>query len=136
MIYNLVQYLKDEFPTEMFYANLYVDTVGGMPIPDRMSLIRETGGTETPWFRFVRKLVQIISRDFDAPKARELAFSIYEELTSRFGLVLPAVTVNGTAYPEVQIPQISANQQPYCLGSDETGRTTFSCNYQILFKED
>lgn len=136
MIYNLVQELKTHFNKEKFFANMRMDDTTNSPIPDRCVIVKETGGSETPWFRFVRKTIQILSRDFDAPKARELAYSVYEYITSRFGFELPQATVNGKVYKKIQIHQMSCIQQPYCLGSDETGRTMFTQNFMIIYKED
>lgn len=134
MIYNFVQYLKDEFPTELFYTNIRVLIAGQESIPDRNVLVKETGGLEKPWFKYIEKTVQIISRDIDTPLARKLSWSIHENVTSRFGLILPFVAVNGINYPEVQTCQISAIQEPYCLGDDGNGRIEFTTNYKLIYR--
>lgn len=134
MIYNLVEYLKNEFPTELFYTNTRIKTATQTVIPDRNALIKETGGPEKPWIQFVRKTVQILTRDKIDPKARKLAWDIYKKITSRFGLILPAVAVDGVNYPEIQTCQISAIQEPYPLGADESGRIEYTTNYEILYR--
>lgn len=134
MIYNLVEFLKNEIPTEVFYTNERRKLATQQGIPDRCVLIREGAAPETPWFKFVRKNVQVLVRDKSAPAARKLAWDIMELLTSRFGLIFPVVVVGGDNFPEIQIAQISAIQQPYDLGVDEEGRTEFVNNYQIIYR--
>jgi len=131
MIYNLVQYLRTKFPDETFYINGRY----GTSMPDRNVVVRETGGTETPWFRFSEPTVQILVRDKSLPGSRELVFNIFEELTSRFGEVLPAIVIGSATYPAIQIAQISALQKPFCLGADEQGRTEWTVNFKLIFQE-
>ena len=135
MIYNLVQYLRTEYPAEVIYANVEHLISGQESVPDRCIIVRETGGSETPWFRFSEPTVQILVRDTTNPAARKLAFEIFNKITSRFGLILPSIIVNGDTYPAIQIAQISAIQKPFCLGEDENGRTEFTTNYKLVFKE-
>lgn len=136
MIYNFVQYLEDEFPSELIYTNTRLLISGQEYIPDRNVLVKETGGAEKPWIKYVEKTVQILTRDVDSPKSRKLAWDIYQNITSRFGLVLPAAAVDGVNYPEIQTSQISALQEPYCLGADDSGRIEFTTNYKIIYKRD
>jgi hypothetical protein len=133
MIYQFVNYLKTTFPTEIIYTNGRIKLAGQQEIPDRNVLVMETGGTEKPWCQRDNATIQILSRDFDVTKSRKLAYDIFEDITSRFGLILPGVTVAGTAYPDLQVSQISAIQLPYCLGADEAGRIEYTTNYQIYF---
>lgn len=135
MIYNLVQYLRTEFPAETIYANVEHLITGQESVPDRRVVVRETGGSETPHFRFSQPTVQILVRDTNNPGARTLAFEIFEKITSRFGLILPAIVVDGVIHPALQTAQISAIQKPYCLGIDDNGRTEFTTNYKLIFKE-
>lgn len=132
MIYNLVELLRNQFPTETIYANGRVLIAGQESIPDRNILVNETGGNEKPWILYHEPTYQIITRDKDAPKARKLAFDVFEFLTSRFGLILPAITVDGTVYPDIQTAQISAIQIPYNLGADSEGRIEYTTNYKII----
>jgi len=136
LIYNFIQYLENEFPAELFYTNIRILISGQESIPDRNVLVKETGGLEKPWIKYVEKTVQIITRDIDTPSSRKLAWDIYQNVTSRFGLSLPAVAVDGVNYPEIQTCQISALQEPYCLGADESGRIEFTTNYKIIYKRD
>lgn len=134
MIYNLVQYLKNEFPSETIYTNSRIKLATDETIPDRCINVQEAPGTESPWIQDVDMAVQIICRDDTTPSARKLAWDIYEKLESRFGLILPVVAVGGVNYPEIQTAQISANQQPYLLDVDSQGRTEFVTNYKIMYR--
>lgn len=132
MIYNFVQLLRDQFPSELFFANARSAPVGHSNVPDRCVLVRETGGPTQPWSKYRSTTVQIIARSKDTVLSRELAHSIFKFLDSRFGLVLPSVVVNGITYDEVQTAQISAIQLPYDLGFDEEGRNEYTTNYQVI----
>jgi len=133
MIYNFVQLLRDQFTTETIYCNIRQQWATDEFVEDRCLVVTETGGTEQPWTLFSKPTVQIIARDMDGPKARKFAHDVFEFLTSRFGLKMPAATVDGTVFPEVQTAQISAIQRPYSLGVDENGRILFTTNYEIIF---
>jgi len=132
MIYNLAQLLRAKFPTETFYVNGRVLLAGQTAIPDRCVLLTDPGGTEQPWTQYQHLTVQVIARDVDAPHARELAHSVFEYLTGRFGVVLPAITVDGVVHAAVLTAQISAIQVPYNLGADEEGRIEYANNYQVI----
>jgi len=133
MIYQFVKYLKTEFPTEVIYTNGRILLAGQQEIPDRNILVMESGGTEQPWIQRDMQTVQILTRDFDVAKSRKLAHDIFKKITSRFGLELPAVTVNGEIFAKMKVSQISAIQLPFCLGADESGRIEYTTNYQIYF---
>jgi hypothetical protein len=135
MIYNLVQYLRGQFPTEVFYANVIHLVSGQQSVPDRIVLVRESGGFEQPWTRFSEPTVQIITRDTNQPASRKLAYDIFNDITSRFGLILPSIVIGATTYNEIQTAQISAIQKPFCLGADENGRIEFTTNYKVIFTE-
>lgn len=134
MFYNLAKYIKNVFPAETIYTNVISKRSVQDNVPDRIVLLRETGGGETPDFKFVRKTFQVITRDFDAPDARKLSWDIYEEITSRFGLVLPSVTVDTILYPEIQSAQITAINEPQSLGADDDGRMEFVTNYIVIYE--
>lgn len=132
MIYNLAQLLRTQLPTETIYIDGRVKLPGQSNIPTRNLLLTDTGGTEMPWILRQNLTVQIIARDADAPKARALAYSVFTFLTSRFGLVLPQITVGGVVHAQIVTAQISAIQVPYNLGPDEEGRIEYVCNYQVI----
>lgn len=136
MIYNLVEYLRAEFPAEIIYTNARTPIGIDEEIADRCSLIRETGGPEQPWTGYVEKTAQILSRDKDTPKARKLAWDIYNKIQSIFGLILPAATIDGIVYPAIQTAQMSSIQQPYCLGDDGEGRMEFTTNFKIIYRRE
>jgi len=134
ILYNLVQYLRDELPTEQIYASARYPISG--EVPERNALVRETGGSE----REVLELTtyQITARDVDEVGARSLAYSIYTLLQSdakingRFGLVLPATIVDGVNISSVQTARISAIQRPESLGKNPDGLSEFSMNFQVF----
>lgn len=132
MVYNLTKHLRDKLPAETIYTGQRVKTAGQSVIPARCLLVKESGGTEGPWTQYQVLTVQIIARDVDGPKARALAYLVYDELQGRFGLLLPQATVDGVVHGQVKTAQISAIQVPYDLGPDEEGRTEYVTNYQII----
>ena len=134
MIYNFAQLLKDQFPSELVYTNGRTLIVGQDSIPARNILVMETGGTEKPWNRFRNASVQILARDDDVTDARELAYDVFNFLTSRFGLLLPGVTVNGKLYPGFKTAQIAAIQLPHFIGLDTESRNVYSTNYEIIME--
>lgn len=136
MIYNLVQYLRTKFPAEVFYINDRYKTSTQESIPDRNVVVKDTGGTEKPWTRYREQTVQILTRDKSDPLAETLINNIFEELTSRFGEILPAKIVSGVSYPAVQIAQISAIQVPYSLGADEEGRMEWTVNFKFIYVKE
>ena len=52
MVYNLVQYLRGQFPNETIYPVAKYKTSSQESIPDRIVIVRETGGIEQPWTRY------------------------------------------------------------------------------------
>lgn len=133
MIYNLVQYLKTEFPAEKFYTN--VSDISGTQVPDRMVHIRETSGDATAWFEYTEQRVQIMTRDIDSPKARDLAYDVYDKINNRFGLILPATTVDGTLYAALQTAEIHSDNLPQSIGYDENGRAEFTTTFRIIYRK-
>lgn len=135
MIYNIQEYLETELPGETVYSNVK-NVVTGENVPDRIILVQETGGQKRAWLRFTSQSIQIMTRDIDPVKARDLAYQVYETLDNKFGLILPQVTVDGVLYAEKQIAQISAESTPQSLGTDESGRYEFVTNYRFIFSEE
>lgn len=135
ILYNFVQHLRDQFPAETIYINIRQKLATQDEIPDRNILVIPTGGINQAWFAFNQPTIQIITRDRDAPNALELANNIFENLKTRIGLVLPAITVNGILYSAVQTSQISAIQSPSIIGTDDLGRIEYTTNYQIYVRE-
>jgi len=135
-IYNLVQYLRDEFPAEDFYCNIRENTATQITLPDRCSLIRNTGGPSQPRTGFTRMNLQVLTRDFDVPAAEKLAKDIFDKIHDRYGLILPAaLNVGGINYSSLKTAQITAMGLPFNLGLDGAGRTEFTTNYSIIYEE-
>ena len=135
IFYNFVQYLRDQFPAETIYVSVRQKLATQESVPDRNILVRATGGINQPWFHFNQPTIQVITRDVDSPNALEMANNIFEDLQTRIGLLLPAITVNGILYPAVQTAQISAIQSPSIIGVDDNGRVEYTTNYQIYLRE-
>jgi len=136
MIYQLFTYLETEFPTETFKINVKYEELASNSLPDRLVLLRETGGPETAWFKYIQHSLQVLVRDVDAVKARKLSYDIYNKLDNKFGLILPSVTVDSVAHSQLQVAQISADARPSSLGDDENGRVQFSTNYNFIYSEN
>jgi hypothetical protein len=123
----------NEFPAEIIYTNERILISGQTSIPDRNVLVIETGGQADPWTKYTEKTVQILTRDSATPKARKLAWDIFNKITDRFGLQLPVATVDGITYNSIQSAQITAIQEPQSIGADEESRSRFSTNYKIIY---
>jgi hypothetical protein len=134
MIYNLCKYLENELTGETIFRNNKVKIAPANQIPDRYILVIESPSTRTPWFGYIEQSMQVITRDIDAPKARKLAYDIHDLLKTRFGLILPADTIDGITYPAFQIAQISSISEPQSIGADENGRFEFSTNYKVIYR--
>jgi hypothetical protein len=134
LIYNFVQYLRSEYPTETVYANEEKATDSQGVIPDRRVIMKETGGVETPWVGFRRQTVQLLIRDVDHPKARYFAYTLYNKINSVFGLVLPIITVDGNVFAEIETAQITSIQLPQSMGRDENGRSVFVFNLTVIWE--
>jgi hypothetical protein len=134
MIYNLVQYLNDNFPGETIYRNVRHPRGGAKKVPARCVLVREQGGDPKAWDGFTQQTFQILTRDKDMPKARELAYGIYKEIHDRYGLILPADTIDGTIYPAIQTAQITGINLPQSIGNDDNGYAEYSTNYTIIYE--
>jgi hypothetical protein len=133
MIYQFCKYLETEFPTETIYRNVRGIIFPATEVPARNILIKETGGTRQAWSGYTEATLQIITRDVDMPKARQLGQEVYEEIIERYGQVLPAETVDGVTFPAIHSAQISAINEPQSIGADKNGRYEFSANYKIIY---
>ena len=136
MLYNLVQYLRNQFPTETFFPNVKFKATGNDAVPDSYTIVIENTGTVQSWTRYTVKPIQILSRDIDTPKARALSFSIFDLFSEKgqFGLILPAITVDGTLFAAVQTAQINPIQEPSSLGFNSEGLSEFSFNLNIIYE--
>jgi hypothetical protein len=134
LIYNFVQYLRANYPTETFYPNEEKATDSQGVIPDRRVIAKESGGVETPWIGFRRQTVQLLIRDVDPPKARLFAYTLYNKINSVFGLVLPQITVDGNVFAEIETAQITSIQLPQSMGRDENSRSVFVFNITVIWE--
>jgi hypothetical protein len=132
MIYNLVQYIRNNLAGETIMPN--IRDLTSDQVPDRIVIAKDAGGVETSWFLLESVAVQIYTRDIDAPKARALARDVYNIINNKFGLILPSITVDGILYNEIQTAQISANSLPQSIGYDANGRAEYSTNYRIILR--
>ena len=132
-LYQLVQYLRTEIPAEIFYINERPPSVGGVVIPDRNVLVKETGGIPQPWTKYTEGTIQILCRDSSTPAARKLAYDIYNVIHDRFGQNLPLANIGGDIYNILQTVQITAIQIPQSIGADDEGRSRFSTNYKVIY---
>jgi hypothetical protein len=136
VIYNLKQYLDNQLPAETFYVNLKLQSSTQTQIPDKMSIITDTGGVEQPVSQYTQLSVQIMSRAVDAPSAKTLSMSIYDLLHNKYGLQLPSVAVDSVIYSAVTTAQIKGLTVPQSLGVDAEGRSQWVVNYQIIYEEE
>jgi hypothetical protein len=136
MIYNLHKYLETEFLTENIYINNKIIRSGNSQVPDKIAILIEQPGDTTPWFHLTTQAIQILTRDNDAPSARAFSYDIYNKFLdeAEFGKILPAVTVDGILYPELQVDQISPIGPPQSLGMNEEKKAEFTTNYKIIYR--
>ena len=127
-----MQLLKTNFPTETFYANQEMTTQG--IVADKRCIVMESGGTDRPDTRLIRQRVQFNIRDLDGPKTRVFAYQIYNYLQSRWGLILPSVTVDGVLFPQIESAELTAIQIPQSMGKDDNGRSVFVFNFIVIWE--
>jgi hypothetical protein len=135
MIYQLRDYIAANFPTEIIYANTVKPISPNTDVPIRYAVLTENPGNSQPITDWCNHGLQIITRDVDSPKARELSYAIRDYINNKFSLTLPATTVDGVNFPSVILRQISANALPGFIGENENGYAEWSTNYRILFTE-
>jgi len=135
MIYNLVQYLRTQFPAEVFYPNAVFQVSTQDEIPDRRVLVQQGGGVFQMKTRFTRTMVQVVTFDISSPLSRALAYDIFSDIGDRNGLILPAITVNGVLFPQVETDVIRAMSPPQVLTTDEAALSVWTTNYQVSFTE-
>jgi len=134
LIYNIVQYLRDNLAGETIYPEERFPISGR--VPERNILIRDTGGTEVEVLE--NNTYQITVRDTNSPAAKKLSDQVYELLqgdaktNGRFGLILPSTVVNGVNISSIQTARITAIQRPESLGKNPDGLSEFSINFQIF----
>lgn len=131
MIFNTRKYLADNTGVTT-YADPKDITDGNTQVPDKIIQLIEEQGSSTAWFKFNTYQLQVIVRDTDSPKARLLAYTVYNLLDNKFGLELPEVTVDGIIYASMKFAQISANTEPGFLGYDDNGRAEWSNTYRFI----
>lgn len=132
---NLTQLLRTTLPTEVFYWETVTPTSSRPTPPDRCVKVSLTGGLSKPWLKYTEAAVQVLVRDLSKPGASKLAKLIFDLLHGRFGLILPAATVDGYTYAAVKTAEIKAIMLPYNIGQDEAGRTSYTTNYIIIYEE-
>ena len=129
MIYNLVEYLKNQLTSITFIANGWTQDSAIESI-----LITQTGGEPNHSFDRTDWNVQIMSRAKSSVKAKENIDYVYDLLKNRFGLELSAVTVNSKVYPSIKTYQILPMQAPNYLGADEQGLEMWVFNIVVTTK--
>jgi hypothetical protein len=134
MIYNLAQFLRNNIANTDIFVNEYKIHFPKEQVPDKIILIKEVGGTTTAWYGLIRQLIKVVTRDIDTPKSRELAYEVWNNINNRFGLTLPAVTVDGNTFDSIQILQINSNGIPQSIGEDENGRSQFQTSYEFIYR--
>lgn len=127
IVYNLVTHLQTVLPSLIFVANGWLTDT-----PEESLNVIDNGGEDVAFYPRKNHLVQVISRASSKTKAQKNAQDVFEELRNRFGLELPAVTVDGESYDAVKTYQISPNQIPGYIGSDDSHLEMWSVNFRII----
>ena len=127
MIYNLFEYLDTQLP------GIECSCEGFREIEDDTCIELSGGmGNELPWLIRQEHIVSFLSRSTEATIARANALSVYNLIKKKYGLVLPAVTVNGTDYPAVKTWAIRPVNMPQASGRDEKGRALYAFSFEIV----
>lgn len=126
--YNLYEYLR----THLSFSGKHF-TVNGIQseTPDTNINISGNGGPENPNFDRKDLMISIVTTAIDKPKSRSLSYLVYDTINKKFGLTLPAVTVDGESFPAVKTWQIIGLAVPDYIGNDDNGRPMFAANYKI-----
>lgn len=135
MIFNLGQFVKNQFPGETIYTNQKHRILTDEIIADRIVNLQESPGTLNQKTNWTQRRVQVYVRDVDSVTANELIFNLYDYLKDRNGCILPAVTVNSILYPAIHTGQIAAEQTPGYSATDQNGRVEMVFNLIIQFEE-
>jgi hypothetical protein len=126
MIYNLVAYLKTQYPLLNFVVN------GWAPdSPTDSIMVRERGGPTQHFYNRTDYNVQVMSRSKEMTVARTQIQQVYSAMKNKFGIELPSVTVDGTLFAAVKTYQISPVEAPGAIGADESNLEMFSLNLVI-----
>jgi len=136
IIYNLVAYLRGQLPGHIIYSTKREAVAGQEFVPDNCILVKQTGGIEGKHFAFNRYTFQVLTRAIDAIDAQTMSYAVYREIHNRLGLILPAVTIGATVYPQLITAAIYAIQSPASIGTDENGLEEYSNNYEITFTDE
>jgi hypothetical protein len=130
MIYNVIQYLRDQFPLYKFVMLLD-------PVDKQDSIVvRPTGGTTSGYpMERVDGTFQVIVRSQDRKKAFDRMNEIYLYLKETFSIDLPAAMSGSTEIaPILNIAKISANQYPGEY-NEASGVYGYVCNFTVIFSD-
>jgi hypothetical protein len=126
MIYNLAQYLRDNLAGLVIVVNGFSqDTVADA------NCLNLGSGFEQPWFDRQDTLVTVYSRAISGPTAYYQNNKIYDLIKKRYGIILPAITVDGVIYPEVKTWAIRPVNRPQYAYDDDEKRPTYMFSVDI-----
>lgn len=128
MINNLIQYLRDQFPTYLFVKRL--------DPTDKQAciVVRSAGGVPTGYpMQRVDELVQIICRSQDRTEAESRASEIYFFLKEKFDFDLPSVPA--LSLDAVTIAKFHASQVPGDFSQEGTGVYQFLVNFVAIYSD-
>ena len=135
MIYNLVQYLKDNVSPVYSYAinGAHKNT------PDNCIIVNETTGIPEKFIDRVNHTTQIFSRAKSSVTAKEQIQNVFDKVDRYWDLILPETNItleDGSIkiYPEVLAYQVTPLQKPTWFGYDENGLAKYVFNLQIITK--
>ena len=125
MIYNLAKYITDN-------TSLTINVNGFSPdSPDTVVSVNEGSGNERPWFDRKDTTVQFVSRAVDKTVSRANAYTLYNLIKKKYGLTLPAVTVNSISYPAKTGWAIRPVTSPQYAYDDDSGRSVHTFTVEV-----
>lgn len=134
MVYNFVQYLKDNKPDFNYAINGAHSTT-----PNYTIIVNENTSVPEPWIDRCVYTLQIFSRADSSVKAREQILEIFSIVDRFWDVILPETTVqqeDGSfkTYEAIKAYQITPLQRPYWFGYDQNGLPEYVFNLKIITK--
>lgn len=130
MIYNLAKYLEDNLGEDVIVNGLDPD------VKQVGYYLTESGGTPAIRIGTQEKRVQLQYKDtsrYTAGKKLTAAFNLLvgSNGSGRWGIDLPATTIDGDVYPLVHTSQMVPLQFPAYIGADVNGLHMQVVNFKI-----
>ena len=126
ILYNVIKHLVDQSLGHTIVAGALTEKSAADCIA-----ITQSGGDPEHYYDRTDWRFQVLSRASNDILAQTQCFAVYDELKNRFGLILPAKTVDSVVYPAVTTFQISPIQAPSGIGVDQANLFLWVYNFLV-----